>query len=337
MTEQFHIAEWYGHPFLALSDEERLKLADHKVGSPMKKSEIDRLTSLRTKQLSSELSLPESKRLADLEGKLEEQQRSEQPCPFRTDVLYPTCTKVGGVCSIRLVSDVSGKVAAIEGERGMVRALCPYRFHQNDEVFRHIGDRLLNDPNPKQIGEVGFLESTGNLDSEPGEDVGRIDMVLVKSNSQEGMPLQWVAVEIQAVYFSGPEMSLEFKQLKVDGGRASMPAANRRPDYRSSGPKRLMPQLQIKVPTLRRWGKKMAIVVDKPFFLSMGQMAQVKNVSNSDIIWYLVDFLEVDGKQNLQITVVDEIATTLESSIEGLTGGVPVSLEQFEQKILGKN
>ena len=49
------------------------------------------------------------------------------------------------------------------------------------------------------------------------------------------------------------------------------PAGRRRPDYRGGAPKRLMPQLQIKVPTLRRC-RKMAVVVDRAFFDSVGEM-----------------------------------------------------------------
>ncbi|WP_419915094.1 NotI family restriction endonuclease [Hoeflea sp.] len=151
-------------------------------------------------------------------------------------------------------------------------------------------ERFENPKNPKiriavQIGEVGFLQSAGNLDSSPGEDVGRIDMVLAKSNAPKDHPMQWCAVEVQAVYFSGNKMSVEFDSLIASKGVAKMPVENRRPDYRSSGPKRLMPQLQIKVPTLRRWGKKMVVVVDASFFESMGEMATVNELSNSDIVW----------------------------------------------------
>src|SRR5262249_29127554 len=71
-------------------------------------------------------------------------------------------------------------------------------------------------------------------------------------------PLRWCALEIQAVYFSGKSMGREFAAIAQHEGLAiPFPAAHRRPDYRSSGPKRLMPQLQIKVPHCdgggRRW------------------------------------------------------------------------------------
>jgi len=334
LAERFHIAEWYGRPFLELTDAERLQLSNHKVGgSAMAKVEVARLVVLETKEVAETLTLREMDRLDVLRSKLDEQHNNEQPCPFRTDSPYPTCTKPGGVCSLQLMSDDSGQVQSAPGERGMVRALCPYRFHQNDTVFRYIGDQLLDDPSPAQMGEVGFLESTGNLDSAAGADVGYIDMILVSPRTTPEIPLRWAPVEIQAVYFSGREMDIEFRHIRAIGGALSMPQVARRPDYRSSGPKRLMPQLQIKVPTLRRWGKKMAVVIDVPFFRSMGEMRTVSEVSNADIVWFLVDFPRPQHGAHRELVVVEKLYTTLESAIEGLTGGVPVSLNEFEGRI----
>jgi hypothetical protein len=337
LTERFHIAEWYGRPFLELTDEERVDFACHRVGgSALTKAEADRLLALQDKEVGGSLTTAEIDRLAVLRGKLEQQLINEKPCPIRTDTAHPTCTKPGGVCSFQLYSDDGGQVHPVGGERGMVRAMCPYRFHQDNTVFRHIGDTLLADQNPRQLGEVGFLESTGNLDSDPGADVGYIDMILVSPRTQPDLPLKWAPVEIQAVYFSGREMGIEFRHIIATHGALSMPQAGRRPDYRSSGPKRLMPQLQIKVPTLRRWGKKMAVVVDVPFFRSMGDMRTVDEVSNADIVWFLVDFPRSHHGEHRELVVVDELYTTLESAIEGLTGGVPVSLDEFERRIEAK-
>jgi hypothetical protein len=148
--------------------------------------------------------------------------------------------------------------------------------------------------------------------------------------------MNWCALEIQAVYFSGTSMRREFdviRESKMD--TLPFPTGQRRPDYRSSGPKRLMPQLQIKVPTLRRWGKKMAVVVDRPFFNSLGKMDDLKEVSNSDIAWFIVDYEEGNGKS--AILRRDEVRfTTLERAVEGLTGGVPVGLGEFESRIRSK-
>lgn len=337
MAERFHIAEWYGRPFIDIDPVERVRLAQHRVGShTMKKADVNRLIVLQEKEALGALTDRERARLDVLTAMLDLQRDGEQICPFRTDSLHPTCTKPGGVCSLRLYTDDDGPFQPVEGERGLIRALCPYRFHQDNTAFRHIGGRLLDDVIPTQVGEVGFLESTGNLDSAPGEDVGRIDMILVSDNVPEGADMKWCAVEVQAVYFSGREMAIEFRDIQERQGVAAMPVEGRRPDYRSSGPKRLMPQLQIKVPTLRRWGKKMAILVDLAFFRSMGEMKRVPHISNADIVWFLVDFLREPGEEMFRTVVVEEFATTLESAIEGLTGGEAVSLEIFEARISAK-
>lgn len=337
MPEKFHIAEWYGRPFMDLQPLERIRLAQHRVGAhTMKKADMLRLVALQEKATFGPLKAREQTRLDSLLGILERQTQGEQPCPFRTDVLHPTCTKPGGVCSLRLYSDDDSTIRPVEGDRGRIRALCPYRFHQDNTVFRHIGERLLGDPTPIQAGEVGFLESTGNLDSAPGEDVGRIDMILVAGNTPAESDMKWCAVEVQAVYFSGREMAIEFRDIQERQGVAAMPVEGRRPDYRSSGPKRLMPQLQIKVPTLRRWGKKMAVIVDKAFFMSMGKMRRVEHLSNCDVVWFLADFARHDGDPLYRIEIVEEFGTTLESAIEGLTGGEAISLEEFEGRIRRK-
>jgi hypothetical protein len=95
-----------------------------------------------------------------------------------------------------------------------------------------------------------------------------------------------------------------------------------------------MPQLQIKVPTLRRWGKKMAVVVDRRFFDAMGEMDDVADVSNCDIAWFVVDYDEAGTRAVLRRDFVR--FTTLERAVEGLTGGHPVILAVFEQKIRAK-
>ncbi len=336
--ERFHIAEWYGHPYHELGDGDRVRLAQHKVGgSAMSKADVLRMVALEAQAAQGTMKPRDADRLSDLHVKLTKQQADELPCPFRTDSPHTTCTKPGGVCSIRVFKEDNGSVAPIVGDRGRLRALCPWRFHQNGTAFDKIGERLLADPKPTRAGEVGFLESTGNLDSDEGEDVGRIDMILVKANSVSSVAMDWVAVEVQAVYFSGRRMSIEFEHLLKTGGKLSMAQEKRRPDYRSSGVKRLMPQLLTKVPTLRRWGKKMAVVVDTPFFKSMGRMEKVNDVSNADIVWFLVDFFPGQVGGPYQLKVVEEFYTTLESATLGLTGGIPVSQGQFETRIRSKS
>ncbi|WP_289032755.1 NotI family restriction endonuclease [uncultured Roseibium sp.] len=337
MTEQrFHIAEWYGWPFHELSNEKRKQLAEHTVGgSSMKKKEIDRLVQLEAEDRIRNLNKREVNRLSALRNKLEEQKKGEMPCPFKTS-MHQTCSKPGGVCSIRIFEENNGSITPIAGDKGRIRSLCPWRFHQDNIVFDRVGERLLGDANPTKAGEIGFLESTGNLDVKPGEDVGRIDMILVKSNSPNANEMQWAAVEIQAVYFSGKKMQLEFDQIVSANGALTMPVIKRRPDYRSSGVKRLLPQLQTKVPTLSRWGKKTAVVVDWSFFHSMGAMAEEEDISNADIVWFLSDFSKDPSSGRYTIEIIDEKYTTLENATKGLTGGNPLSQSAFEKRIADK-
>lgn len=258
-------------------------------------------------------------------------------CPFQSvPERSVACNKPGGACSFRLYekSRETGEVTLSAGEAGRLRTFCPNRFEEDSMIYRWVGETILRCEEPVALKEIGFLEPPPKeIHAEkPGDSVGRIDKVLVVPGAD---PLSWCALEVQAVYFSGKGMKDEFAAiLNHADNTLPFPVYTRRPDYRSSAPKRLMPQLQIKVPSLRRWGKKMAVVVDRSFFQAMGKMRTVPSISNCDVAWFVVQFEEVDGAYRL---VRDEVQyTTLEDSVEGLTAGVPVSLEVFEKRILAK-
>lgn len=247
------------------------------------------------------------------------------PCPFRLDAdPAAMCKKKGGVCSIRrhrLNADTS---VCLEGP---LVTLCPSRFWAGNLVFEEISKMVLDVSSPNLVKEVQFLTSIVDEGDEDkaGEAVGRIDTIIVDPNDEK----RWCALEIQAVYFSGDAMGNHLGQYETASAAPVFPEGNRRPDFRSSGPKRLMPQLQVKVPTLRRWGKKMAVVIDKPFANSLGRFVEVPHVSNCDIIWIVVDFNTETGEMFIE----RKILTTLESSVEALTAGIPLSLEQFEAEM----
>lgn len=241
-----------------------------------------------------------------------------------------------GFGSLRLYekSSQTGEVKPATGESGQLRTVCPLRFEEDHLVYQWVGETILGSNDPVVLGEIGFLESPPSPEIETvPSDVGRIDRVLVVRNSK---PLSWCALEVQAVYFQGRAMKNDFAVIRGHVGDAlPFPAVLRRPDYRSSGPKRLMPQLQIKVPSLRRWGKKMAVVVDRSFFLAMGKMRTVPHISNCDVAWFVVRYEETTGGR-FRLSRDSVQFTTLEDSVEGLTAGVPVSLEIFEKRILAK-
>ncbi len=342
LPSRFGIGEWYGHSFTELTPQRRVEFATYRLQPSlcMKSSERDRLIELRMKAANAELSPSERIRLALLEDRFSEEQSSVKLCPFKHLPGYGKlpCSKSGGVCSLRAYEQAEdGTVSPLTGDRGALRTLCPNRFHEGLIAFKWASREILGQPDPALVGEVGFLESFDTFDGSEGEDVGRIDMVIVDNSRPADYPLPWMALEIQAVYFSGPEMSKLFNQITADvqngGSGLVYPKENRRPDYRSSGPKRLMPQLQIKIPTLRRWGKRMAIVVDRPFFESMGAMQTVDHSSLSDVAWFVVDFTHDAENGRFVLTEGDRHFMTLEEAVKGLTGGKAIAQPQFEGRI----
>ena len=65
--------------------------------------------------------------------------------------------------------------------------------------------------------------------------------------------------------------------------------SKRRPDFRSSAHKRLMPQLALKVPIFRRWGKRFFVAVDSTFFAQLPKMPE-QSESNGEVSWLNYDF-----------------------------------------------
>jgi hypothetical protein len=153
----------------------------------------------------------------------------------------------------------TGHATVVEGRQGRLRAVCPNRFEEDRLVQQWVGETLLSASTSIVVPEVGFLERVpADVEERASEaakdDVGRIDKVLVKPGAS---PLAWCALEVQAVYFSGDAMSKEWQPIKDHQGNGiPYPSGRRRPDYRSSGPKRLMPQLQIKAPLYGGGGKR---------------------------------------------------------------------------------
>ncbi|MFN0131730.1 MAG: NotI family restriction endonuclease [Phycisphaerales bacterium] len=254
------------------------------------------------------------------------------PCPFQAGL--PPCSKAGGVCSIRQYHGNDGQLIATDAGTKAICITCPQRFRQNNMIYQWIGHELLGTKDVVNLGEIPFLERVGMADKEQpadGDEVGRIDNILAVRGSR---PLAWCAVETQAVYFSGKGMIADFKATSKLNGSTIRPLHIRRPDFRSSGPKRLMPQLQIKVPTLSRWGKKTAVVVDQAFFDAMGRMRKEADKSNADVAWFIV---ACDGASPIGTLVPQSVSfTTLASAVEGLTAGKPVTQQIFESRILDR-
>ena len=219
---------------------------------------------------------------------------------------------------------------------GPIITTCPSRFLEAETIFQWVGHTLLGTAQPIVLSEIGFLDrlrpELGDEDEGARNFIGRIDNVLVHPDRQ---PMYWCALELQAVYFSGGSMRREFKMLsELKTGSLPFPSAHRRPDWRSSGPKRLLPQLQTKVPTIRTWGKKMAVVIDEEFFGSLVGLEQEKHLSNAEIAWFVVGY---DRSENgWKLVPRQTVFTKLDASVKALTGGTPLPKEKFEAELLRK-
>ncbi len=221
---------------------------------------------------------------------------------------------------------------------GPIITTCPQRFLEANTIFRWVGETLLETTTPIVLNEIGFLDRLRPNEITEGEEedtrdfIGRIDNVLIHPTRK---PMDWCALELQAVYFSGQSMRNEFKMLAENEADAMpFPAKHRRPDWRSSGPKRLLPQLQTKIPTIRTWGKKMAVVIDEAFFSSLVGLDREKHLSNSEIAWFVVGYDPKPGGWKLVPREV--VFTKLDASVKSLTGGVPLSRERFEEQLRAK-
>jgi len=265
-------------------------------------------------------------------------------CPFLSTLVPDArCNKTGGVCSIRRF-DSDGKPVPNES----VVTVCPNRFLQylssGESLFDWISDKMLDKPNATIVKETPFLRKIAerrkadvakNMSLEAKEEskkAGRIDWIVVDPSTVESGELAWCAVETQALYFSGGKMRAEFDAYAQAPSETLYPKGKRRPDYRSSGPKRLWPQLDVKVPVLRNWGKKVVVVVDKFFFESMNSLVDPfprartdkEKRDNADVAWFVVDY-----DSQMKMTKFDLVFTNLESSRHALNATEPLSKEEF--------
>ena len=124
----------------------------------------------------------------------------------------------------------------------------------------------------------------------------------------------------------------EFERLVRDTDKLPpSPNAVRRPDWRSSSAKRLMPQLQIKTSTLRRWSTKLA--VDMPFSEALGGPSQKvsRDLDEEDIIWLVPQISD-----EYRLEAVHWEVLPLEASGEKLLAAKTVKRGEFEEALRAK-
>jgi Restriction endonuclease NotI len=225
--------------------------------------------------------------------------RAGKLCPFR-----------GGKCNKSSNADPLG-VCSLEQDN-LATAICPNRFLEEDKIFKTAAQIAFGSNCKVAVyPEIKLLHVEDRLKGKTRK-IGKVDFLLGKV--VDGAIMDFAALEIQATYFSGTSIRPALKHF-LQTEILDEAISDRRPDFRSSAQKRLMPQLQLKVPVFRRWGKKFFVVVDTEFFAAMPKF-KTTTVSNSEIIWLAFPIMRSDDSFTLRNAVVtashwDDVSTAL--------------------------
>lgn len=194
------------------------------------------------------------------------QSRKDRHCPFR----QAPCTKSS-------ITDPIGVCTLSDGDEAA--SLCPVRFLERDVALKEAA-KLAFGPSANfgVFPEIRILNVPG-AEGKRDRKIGKVDFLL--GLIEKDQVVDFAAVEFQAVYFSGGEIRTPMKHFIATG---QLEDADRRPDFRSSAQKRLVPQLQLKVPVFRRWGKKFFVVTDTQFFRALPQF-NATNAFSSEVTW----------------------------------------------------
>lgn len=191
------------------------------------------------------------------------------------------------------------------------------RFVENGRIFRDVG-RLAFGQGKRVVAarEVRILR-LGQAGTQRQRKIGKVDYLVAELDA-DGTPIRFAALEVQAVYISGYSIKPAFRHFMAQGSLP--PGSGSRLDWRSSGPKRLMPQLALKVPVFRRWGSKFFVAVDSCFFAALPRMKHGDTFANSEITWLIYPFVRDQnsyriGDPEIVFTMWDDVVTALREGI----------------------
>lgn len=225
--------------------------------------------------------------------------RQKKLCPFRNT----PCTKDKKVDPLGVCSFSNGELAA---------SVCPVRFLEDNRIFSDASEIAFGkDTSFEVFPEIKILKIPATK-TDKEKKIGKVDYLLGKVENHK--ITDFAAVEVQAVYFSGSEMRSFFNSYILKEN-IELEASRRGMDFRSSAQKRLVPQLQLKVPVFRRWGKKFFVVVDSLFFAELPEFPKTSE-ANSEVTWlaYPIKKQGVDYKlqsPNIVHSEWDEIRNSL--------------------------
>lgn len=226
------------------------------------------------------------------------------------------CTKQGKLSPLGICSFTDGTRATIT---------CPTRFRDGNQVF-HDAARLAFGAGQKFIAvpEIRLLEVSG---AQGKRKIGKVDFLL--ATIENAQVTDFAALEIQSVYISGHTIRPAFGDYLKNGTLSDK--AFRRPDFRSSAQKRLMPQLGLKVPIFRRWGKRFFVAVDASFFQTLPKM-RTQSAGNAEVTWLVYSFNHspAGGYQMGDPTVQH---TLWEDVLDSLREGRPPERHELQEEL----
>jgi hypothetical protein len=205
------------------------------------------------------------------------------------------CRFRNGPCNKSSKADPIGICSVSDGTEAA--SLCPVRFLDDGRIFRDaariaFGEAASFAIFPEiRILQVADLKKPGGL-----KKIGKVDFVLGKIDGTT--VTDFCAVEVQAAYFSGTETRSPLKHFMAHHNFGALDTF-RRPDFRSSAQKRFIPQLQLKVPVFRRWGKKFFVVVDSQFFRSLPEF-RTTSPANSELTWLVYPLARIGETYQMQ-------------------------------------
>jgi hypothetical protein len=245
--------------------------------------------------------------------------REQKLCPFRQD----RCNKGNLKDPLGICSFTNGQMAGV---------VCPNRFLESGRIFTDVGriafgagERVLVAP------EIRILR----VGDGKGRRIGKVDYIIAKLDSFQQV-CDFAALEVQAVYFSGSSIKPSFHEFLAT---SKLPAtSDRRLDYRSSAQKRLMPQLNLKVPVFRRWGKRFFVAVDSLFFSSLPKFKAVASIENSEITWLVYEFQRDDKgfimqAPRLVFTLWEDVLTALREGQEPTPSEIMAEIAAKQNKL----
>ena len=239
--------------------------------------------------------------------------RAKRLCPYNNKV--PNCTK-------DKAKDPLGVCSVYENDNAVIT--CPVRFRQGWLIADDAAAFFF----PPDISWTSLTEV--RLPDKQGRSAGNIDVVLVAYDDR-GRLIDFGALEVQAVYISGNIRNAFEYYMQNPKGRHDMNWGGPyypRPDYLSSSRKRLAPQLIYKGGILSKWGKKMAVVVDKHFFSSLPALPGTTS-DKADIAWLVYD-LSFDPAQNrYDLKHYQTVYTAFTLALETITMAEAGPMENF--------